>query len=124
MVPEIDVPGHATAILAAHPEYGVGGVEAVRARVREPWTRFGISDEVLNVEEATVRFVCDVFDEVCDVFDSDVVGFGGDEARSGAGATTRARRSSWPSAGSPTRRSCRRGSSAASPRTSPAADDG
>ena len=81
VVPEIDVPGHARAILAAHPEYGVGGVDAVRARVREPWTRFGISDEVLNVEEETVRFVCDVLDEVCDVFDSDVIGFGGDEAQ-------------------------------------------
>ena len=81
IVPEIDVPGHACAVLAAHPEYGVGGVEAVRARVPEPWTRFGISDEVLNVEEETVRFVCDVFDEVCDVFDSEIVGIGGDEAQ-------------------------------------------
>ncbi|BDZ54422.1 beta-N-acetylhexosaminidase [Agromyces marinus] len=81
LVPEIDVPGHAQSILAAHPEFGVGGVEAVRARVAEPWTRFGISDEVLNVEESTVAFVCTVFDELCDVFDSDVVGIGGDEAQ-------------------------------------------
>lgn len=81
IVPEVDVPGHACAILAAYPEYGVGGVDAVRERVTEPWTRFGISDEVLNVEEATVDFVCDVLDEVCDVFDSDVVGIGGDEVR-------------------------------------------
>ena len=83
IVPEIDVPGHACAVLAAYPEYGVGDVAAVRARVPEPWTRFGISDEVLNVEDKTVRFVCDVFDEVCDVFDSDLVGFGGDEAQKG-----------------------------------------
>lgn len=81
IVPEVDVPGHACAILAAHPEYGVGGVDAVRERVTEPWTRFGISDEVLNVEEATVDFVCHVLDEVCDVFDSEVVGIGGDEVR-------------------------------------------
>jgi hexosaminidase len=81
VVPEIDVPGHACAVLAAYPEYGVGGAHAVRARVAEPWTRFGISDEVLNAEEETVRFVCDVFDEVCDVFDSDLVGVGGDEAQ-------------------------------------------
>lgn len=81
IVPEIDVPGHVCAVLAAYPEYGVGDVEAVRARVPEPWTRFGISDEVLNVEEEAVRFVCDVFDEVCEVFDSEVVGIGGDEAQ-------------------------------------------
>lgn len=81
IVPEVDVPGHARAILAAYPEYGVGGAAAVRDRVVEPWTRFGISDEVLNVEEATVAFVCDVLDEVCDVFDGDVVGIGGDEAQ-------------------------------------------
>jgi hexosaminidase len=81
VVPEVDVPGHARAILAAYPEYGVGGAAAVRDRVVEPWTRFGISDEVLNVEEATVAFVCDVLDEVCDVFDGDVVGIGGDEAQ-------------------------------------------
>ena len=81
VVPEVDVPGHARAILAAHPEFGVGGAAAVRERVAEPWTRFGISDEVLNAEESTVAFVCEVFDELCDVFDSDVVGFGGDEAR-------------------------------------------
>lgn len=80
VVPEVDVPGHARAILAAYPEYGVGGAAAVRARIIEPWTRFGISDELLNAEEATLTFVCDVLDEVCDVFDSDVIGIGGDEA--------------------------------------------
>lgn len=81
IVPEIDVPGHAQAILAAYPEFGVGGADAVRARVAEPWTRYGISDEVLNVEEATLEFVGTVFDELCEVFDSEFIGIGGDEAR-------------------------------------------
>ncbi|WP_157421499.1 beta-N-acetylhexosaminidase [Agromyces sp. Leaf222] len=81
VVPEVDVPGHAKAVLAAYPEFGVGDVEAVRARNLEPWTRYGINDEVLNVEESTLAFVFEVFDELCDVFDSDVVGFGGDEVR-------------------------------------------
>lgn len=86
IVPEIDVPGHAQAILAAYPEFGVGGAEAVRARVAEPWPRFGISDEVLNVEESTLEFVGTVFDELCEVFASalpgrPVVGIGGDEVR-------------------------------------------
>ncbi len=81
IVPEIDVPGHARAILAAYPEYGVGGAAAVAERVTEPWTRFGIDDEVLNVEESTVAFVCAVFDELCEVFDGELVGIGGDEAQ-------------------------------------------
>lgn len=86
VVPEIDVPGHAQAILAAYPEFGVGGADDVRTRVAEPWTRFGISDEVLNVEEATLEFVGTVFDELCEVFDSPlpgelVIGIGGDEAQ-------------------------------------------
>ncbi|QAY72307.1 hypothetical protein ET445_02100 [Agromyces protaetiae] len=81
IVPEIDVPGHAKAILAAYPELGVGAVGDVRARNPEPWTRFGIDDEVLNVEESTLAFVCDVFDELCGVFDDELVGIGGDEAQ-------------------------------------------
>ncbi|GAA1954792.1 hypothetical protein GCM10009717_20910 [Agromyces allii] len=81
VVPEIDVPGHAKAILAAYPEFGVGALDDVRARNLEPWTRYGINDEVLNVEDATIAFVATVFDELCDVFDADVVGFGGDEAQ-------------------------------------------
>ncbi|ANJ25643.1 beta-N-acetylhexosaminidase [Agromyces aureus] len=81
VVPEVDVPGHAKAILAAYPEFGVGDPDDVRARNAEPWTRYGINDEVLNVEDATIEFVATVFDELCDVFDADVVGFGGDEAQ-------------------------------------------
>ncbi|MCM3657717.1 family 20 glycosylhydrolase [Agromyces mediolanus] len=81
VVPEIDVPGHASAVLAAYPEFGVGGAAEVARRVREPWTRFGISDEVLNVEEETLAFIRTVFDELCDVFDDEIVGIGGDEVR-------------------------------------------
>ncbi len=81
IVPEIDVPGHAQSILAAYPEFGVGGADAVRERVAEPWPRFGVSDEVLNVEDATLEFIGTVFDELCEVFDSELVGLGGDEVR-------------------------------------------
>ncbi|QTX03605.1 beta-N-acetylhexosaminidase [Agromyces archimandritae] len=81
LVPEIDVPGHARAVLAAYPEYGVGGADAVARRNPEPWTGYGISDEVLNAEDVTLGFVCAVFDELCEVFEDEVVGIGGDEAQ-------------------------------------------
>ncbi|MEV0622044.1 beta-N-acetylhexosaminidase [Nonomuraea sp. NPDC050404] len=74
VVPEIEMPGHVRAALAAYPELGVG---AERLPV---WTRWGIDDHVLNAEESTVRFFCDVLDEVVGLFPSPYVCVGGDEA--------------------------------------------
>ncbi|HEU0256633.1 MAG TPA: beta-N-acetylhexosaminidase [Microbacteriaceae bacterium] len=73
VVPEIDAPGHAQAVLAAYPELGVTG------RPVETSTVWDIGENVLNVEESTVRFVTDVLDEVMDLFDSPFIGVGGDE---------------------------------------------
>jgi len=73
IVPEIDVPGHSQAAIAAYPELGVS---------REPlevFTRFGINFNVLNTEESTVQFYLDVFDEVMDLFPGEFIGVGGDE---------------------------------------------
>ncbi len=72
VVPEVETPGHVQAALAAYPELGmVGQVEV--------FTRWGINPNVLNAEEATVRFFCDVLDEVMDLFPSAFIGIGGDE---------------------------------------------
>jgi hexosaminidase len=73
IVPEIDVPGHSQAAIAAYPELGVGG------QPREVFTRFGVNYNVLNTEESTVRFYLDVFDEVMDLFPGEFIGVGGDE---------------------------------------------
>jgi hexosaminidase len=73
VVPEIEMPGHVQAVLAAYPEFGVTG---------EPLgvgTRWGIIEHVANAEESTVAFFCDVLDEVVDVFPSRFVHVGGDE---------------------------------------------
>jgi hexosaminidase len=74
VVPEIETPGHARAALAAYPELAVGGHAP-----DGPWTRWGISDDVFNVEESTIRFLCEVLDEVMDLFPSAYIGIGGDE---------------------------------------------
>jgi hexosaminidase len=73
VVPEIDMPGHMQAAIAAYPEIGNGDAPL------EVSTSWGISDHVLNLEEPTLRFCTDVLDQVCDVFPSPVIHIGGDE---------------------------------------------
>lgn len=72
VLPEIDMPGHMAAALAAYPELGDGPRQEVR-------TAWGISEHVLNLEESTVRFCCDVLDEVAEVFPFAYLHVGGDE---------------------------------------------
>jgi hexosaminidase len=81
VVPEIDLPGHARAAIAAYPELGQNPAEQV-----DVWTSWGISTELLNTDESTVDFFRAVFDEVLTIFPSPVIGLGGDEV---PGATER-----------------------------------
>ncbi len=74
VVPEIEMPGHAQAAIAAYPELGCG------SGVIEPRCHWGISHHVFNVEEATLSFLCDVLDEVMELFPSRFIHIGGDEA--------------------------------------------
>ncbi|HYD55183.1 MAG TPA: beta-N-acetylhexosaminidase [Gemmatimonadaceae bacterium] len=74
VVPEIEMPGHAQAAIAAYPELGVTG-DTVK-----PWTRWGVSTTILNPEESTVRFMQDVLTEVLELFPSAFIHVGGDEA--------------------------------------------
>lgn len=78
IVPEIDIPGHSTAAIAAYPELGNQDVPSAQ-EPREVWTEFGIATTVLNVEDATVEFYKTVLDEVCDLFPGEFVCLGGDE---------------------------------------------
>ncbi|MBC6446028.1 beta-N-acetylhexosaminidase [Actinokineospora xionganensis] len=73
VVPEIDVPGHTQAAIAAYPELGVSG------EPREVSPRWGINVNVLNTEDTTVEFFRGVFDEIMDLFPSQYIGVGGDE---------------------------------------------
>ena len=72
VVPEVDMPGHMQAAVAAYPELGNGFTGGVR-------TAWGVSPHVLNLEPATLDFCRQVLDHVCDVFGSEVIGIGGDE---------------------------------------------
>ena len=75
VVPEIELPGHVQAAIAAYPQLGLV------ADPLGPWTGWGINPHALNVEESTVAFFCDVLDEIIEIFPSDVIGIGGDECR-------------------------------------------
>jgi hexosaminidase len=88
VVPEIDLPGHMQAAIAAYPELGntdavIAGAAGQPAKPLQVWTHWGISRHVLNVEDATVEFCRNVLDEVMDVFPGPYVHLGGDECRSG-----------------------------------------
>ncbi|GGM25667.1 beta-N-acetylhexosaminidase [Promicromonospora citrea] len=73
VVPEIDVPGHVEAAVAAYPELGT---RKMRQEVRTTW---GISEDVLDPSEGSLAFFRHVLDEVLDVFDTPWIGLGGDE---------------------------------------------
>ena len=73
VVPEIEMPGHAQAALAAYPEYGNTGEKL------EVWTRWGVSKNVFGVSDKTFGFLEDVLSEVLDLFPSKYIHVGGDE---------------------------------------------
>lgn len=72
VVPEVDMPGHMQAAIAAYPDLGLG----VAGPVRTAW---GISTHVLEVGAEALDFCRAVLDHVCDIFPSPVIGIGGDE---------------------------------------------
>ena len=77
IVPEIDMPGHMLAALAAYPELGCTGGPY---QVGHYW---GVYKDVLCVGNPRVyEFVQDVLTEVMDIFPSEVIHIGGDETPS------------------------------------------
>ncbi|MGH6654932.1 MAG: beta-N-acetylhexosaminidase, partial [Actinocrinis sp.] len=82
VVPEIDVPGHAAAAVAAYPHLGNADAPGHPAKP-EVGTTWGILDRTLNAEPETLVFLREVFDEVMDLFPSRHIGIGGDECPTG-----------------------------------------
>ena len=74
VVPEIDMPGHAQAAVAAYPQIGITGK---RPSVSVDW---GVNPYLYNVDDATFGFIDNVLDEVMTLFPSHYVHVGGDEA--------------------------------------------
>ncbi|MBS1683764.1 MAG: beta-N-acetylhexosaminidase [Bacteroidetes bacterium] len=74
VVPEIEMPGHSSAALAAYPEFGCTG-----AQISVPAT-WGIKKDIYAPTDSTFHFFEDIMDEVCDLFPSHYIHIGGDEA--------------------------------------------
>lgn len=74
VVPEIEMPGHAQAVLAAYPELSCEPNKTFE--VMQIW---GISDNVFCPTEATFEFLENVIDEVIALFPSEYIHIGGDE---------------------------------------------
>jgi hexosaminidase len=75
VIPEIELPGHASAALAAYPQFGCKADYTYKVQ-----TTWGIFKEVYCPTEETFKFLEDVLDETIKLFpDSPYVHIGGDE---------------------------------------------
>lgn len=74
VVPEIELPGHSRAALAAYPELSCTGEQN---GVPGTW---GIFDDIYCSKQETIDFMKDVLSEVIDLFPSQYIHIGGDEA--------------------------------------------
>lgn len=75
VIPEVDLPGHMLAALAAYPEMGCTGGPY------EVCPRWGVFEDVLCIgNEKSMQFLEDVMAEIIDIFPSKYIHIGGDEA--------------------------------------------
>jgi hexosaminidase len=77
IVPEIDMPGHMAAAIAAYPQFGNSDIPGYAPKVQ---TRWGVHPYILAPTEETFQFVDDVLTELCALFPSEYIHIGGDEA--------------------------------------------
>nr|WP_326519772.1 family 20 glycosylhydrolase [Xanthomonas euroxanthea] len=75
VLPELDMPGHAQAAVAAYPDDV--GVPGQRTQVGVDW---GVNPYLFNTSERSLRFITNVLDEVLTLFPSAYIHIGGDEA--------------------------------------------
>ncbi|MGW6775706.1 beta-N-acetylhexosaminidase [Streptomyces sp. NPDC055037] len=77
VVPEIDIPGHSQAAIAAYPE--LGNTDVIDTTSLTVWDTWGVTANVLAPTDNTLRFYEDVFEELLTLFPSTFIHVGGDE---------------------------------------------
>lgn len=90
VVPEIEMPGHASAAIAAYPELSCFPDRDTFVDTNTPWSgsrkgkqvqqTWGVFDDVFVPSENTFKFLQDVLDEVIPIFPSKYIHIGGDES--------------------------------------------
>ncbi len=76
VVPEVEIPGHCSAILASYPSLGCTG-ESVAIPIGPYWPATAI---LCAGNDSTLAFINDILDEVAALFPSPYIHIGGDEA--------------------------------------------
>ncbi|MFF3457897.1 beta-N-acetylhexosaminidase [Streptomyces sp. NPDC002730] len=77
VVPEIDIPGHSQAAIAAYPE--LGNTDVIDTTTLSVWDNWGINPNVLAPTDNTLRFYEGVFEELLELFPATFIHIGGDE---------------------------------------------
>ncbi|MFI9200036.1 beta-N-acetylhexosaminidase [Streptomyces sp. NPDC053048] len=77
VVPEIDIPGHSQAAIAAYPE--LGNTDVIDTTTLSVWDTWGVNPNVLAPTDNTLAFYENVLAEVLELFPSPFVHIGGDE---------------------------------------------
>lgn len=75
IVPEIEMPGHASAAIAAYPQ--LAAIDNPPDAVPADW---GVYPNLFNIEDSTFAFLEDVLSEVIELFPGEYIHVGGDEA--------------------------------------------
>ncbi len=75
IIPEIEIPGHESAMLAAYPEVGCLN------QIIPVETKGGIFDKLICAgKESSFTFIKQLLDELCELFPCEMIHIGGDEA--------------------------------------------
>jgi len=90
VIPEIELPGHSSAAIAAYPELSCFPERDTFVSDNTPWSgsrkgkqvqqTWGVFDDVFVPSENTFKFLQDVLDEVIELFPSKYIHIGGDES--------------------------------------------
>ncbi|WP_316845985.1 beta-N-acetylhexosaminidase [Pedobacter psychrodurus] len=78
IIPEIEMPAHSMALLAAYPELGTE--PNTKYEVAQTWGMMNKYNNVLQASDTTFKFLENVLTEVMDLFPSPYIHIGGDEA--------------------------------------------
>ena len=89
IIPEIEMPGHASAAIAAYPQLSCFPDSSTKHSSKTPWfgpengkqvqQTWGVFEDVFAPTEYTFHFIEDVLDEVLPLFPSKFIHIGGDE---------------------------------------------